>query len=185
MIEFDKVTTRGGDRGESSLYNGERRIKDDMIFETLGDIDELVSWIGYVKAELAAGVDSPAAGLAGQLAVIQKNLMRLSAEIATPSRDPLYKKLDHITKADVEALEELEEFYLPRTEIGSEFVLPGDNPHSARLDIARTICRRAERRVVTCIRSGFLGHLAAGQNYLNRLSDLLFIMARFTGNGGR
>ncbi len=180
MMEFERVTTRGGDRGESSLYNGERRVKDDAVFEALGDIDELSSWIGLVKAEVRAdkGVSFPR--MEEELSDIQRTLMRLSAEIATPVRDPLYKKLTHLTQDDVENLETMEGLYLSKTEIGSAFIVPGTGLHSARLDIARTICRRAERRLVTCIRSGYLGHLSTGQNYLNRLSDLLFIFARHT-----
>ncbi|HUX20378.1 MAG TPA: ATP:cob(I)alamin adenosyltransferase, partial [Spirochaetia bacterium] len=67
---------------------------------------------------------------------------------------------------------------LARTEIGAEFVLPGDDLLSAQLDVARTVCRRAERRVVACIRDREMIQLASGQHYLNRLSDLLFILAR-------
>jgi cob(I)alamin adenosyltransferase len=180
MMEFDRVTTRGGDRGESSLFNGERRVKDDAVFEALGDLDELISWIGLVKAEIRADESVSFPDMEDQFTDIQRTLMRLSAEIATPVRDPLYKKLTHLTKDDVEILEAMEGAYLSKTEIGSAFIVPGASSHSARLDIARTICRRAERRLVTCIRSGFLGHLSTGQNYLNRLSDVLFILARHT-----
>ncbi len=172
MIEFEKVTTRGGDRGETSLYNGERRRKDDLLFETMGDIDELSSFLGVAKATCEDK------RLSELISSVQRTLLNLGAQIATPKTDPLYAKISPVSKDDVKRLEEVEEGYLGRTEIGAEFILPGENLLSAQLDVARTVCRRAERKVVACIRDREMIQLAAGQNYLNRLSDLLFIVAR-------
>jgi len=175
MIEFEKVTTRGGDRGESSLYNGERRRKDDLLFETMGDIDELSSFLGVAKATCE---DKKLSEL---ISSVQLTLLNLGAQIATPKSNPLYSKISPVSKDDVKRLEEVEEGYLRRTEIGGEFVLPGENLLSAQLDVARAVCRRAERKVVACIREREMIQLAAGQNYLNRLSDLLFILGRNVG----
>lgn len=172
MIEFDKVTTRGGDRGESSLYNGERRRKDDLLFETMGDVDELSAQLGMAKAHcgnrrLSSTIDG-----------IQRTLIRIGAQIATPKSDPLYAKIKTVEETDVVAVEELEADYLRSTNIAGEFVLAGENPLSACLDVSRTVCRRAERRVVACIRDRGMIQLASSQHYLNRLSDLLFVLAR-------
>jgi len=184
MIEFERVTTRGGDKGESSLFNGERRVKDDAIFEALGDIDELVSWLGLVKADVFASPVSGLSALSSQLHEIQNILMRFSGQIATPKKDKLYEKISHLSQRDLETLEASEAVLLKKTNIGSAFVVPGQTHLSAEIDIARTVCRRAERRVVTCIRSSYLGHLALGQNYLNRLSDFLFVLARWVEQAG-
>lgn len=172
MIEFEKVTTRGGDRGESSLYNGERRRKDDLLFHALGDLDELTSHLGVVKALCGDGVVS------GFLSWVQEKLIILGAQIATPPRDPLYSKISALTKIDIETLEQEEKKLLKKTVIGDKFILPGDTVLSSHTDVARTVCRRAERWLVTCIRDAGLGHLPPGQNFLNRLSDYLFILAR-------
>jgi cob(I)alamin adenosyltransferase len=172
MIEFEKVTTRGGDRGETSLYNGERRRKDDLLFETMGDIDELSSQLGVVKASCENR------GLAGVISEIQRKLIALGAQVATPKNDPLFAEIAKITEEDVVAIEKVESDYLKKTEIGTAFVLPGDTLLSAQLDVARTVCRRAERRLVGCIRDRAMIQLASGQHYLNRLSDLLFVLAR-------
>lgn len=177
MIEFEKVTTRGGDRGESSLYNGERRRKDDLLFETMGDVDELSSQIGVARAHCQ---DRRISDL---LTRAQRTLLSIGAQIATPKNDPLYDRISVVTEDDVVSLETAESAYLSKTEIGGEFVLPGDNPLSAHLDVARTVCRRAERKIVTCIRDRGMIQLVAAQHYLNRLSDLLFILARHAGTG--
>lgn len=178
MIEFDKVTTRGGDRGESSLYNGERRRKDDPLFEAMGDVDELSSQLGVVRASAGGGT------LSSQIKEIQATLLKIGAQIATPKSDPLYATLRFVTDDETLALERVEKEYLARTEIGDKFILPGENLLSAHIDVARTICRRAERRVVSCIRNAGMIELAPAQRYLNRLSDFLFICARNAAQKG-
>ncbi len=189
MIEFDKVTTRGGDRGESSLANGERRRKDDLLFELMGTIDELSSFLGVARAGCAAaGTASPrGAGspelreVAGLIGGIQQTLLSVGAQVATPLGDPNYARLRLVGAEEIELLEQAEVRYLSRTQIGERFVLPGDSPLSAQLDVARAVCRRAERCIVTCIRDRSMGELIPSQQYLNRLSDLLFVLARFVG----
>lgn len=177
MVEFDRVTTRGGDRGETSLYNGERRRKDDLLFETMGDIDELSSQLGVARATAEKGK------LARLLSDVQRKLLAVGAQVATPRNDPLSAKIPTITKDDVEELEKVEERYLASTKIEAEFVLAGDTLLSAHLDVARAVCRRAERRLVACIRDRGMIQLAPAQAYLNRLSDLLFILARHVTQG--
>jgi cob(I)alamin adenosyltransferase len=168
-IEFAMVTTRGGDRGESSLYNGERRRKDDIIFEALGDLDELNSALGVVRAQVRLP----------QLLDIQKHLLMAGAAVATPKASKEYQNIPHLQKQDVENLEKEEKALLGKTEILGSFVCPGETVVSAQTDVARTLARRCERRLVTLIRDYGRSELIESQRYLNRLSDYLFILARF------
>lgn len=162
------VTTRGGDRGESSLYSGERLRKDDFIFEVLGDIDELSSNLGIVRSlsQLPEILD------------IQKHLLAMGAQIATSRNSPNYPSVPKIDREDVNLLEERERTLLERTPISSSFISPGDSLISAHMDVARTLARRCERRMVTLIRDRLRSDLIESQRYLNRLSDYLFILAR-------
>ena len=172
FIEFDQVTTRGGDTGESSLYNGERYRKDDLLFETMGDVDELNSHIGALKAAVES------VKIARRLESIQQTLIVIGGEAATPVHDELFGKIGHVTEEDVTTLEKWERELLDSVKIEERFILPGGTPTAAVADIARTVCRRAERKVVACIRDRVMPHLIPAQHYLNRLSDYLFIVAR-------
>lgn len=178
MVEFDKVTTRGGDRGETSLFNGERRRKDDLLFDAMGDVDELSSQLGVAKAACTNRK------LVALLSEVQQKLLAVGAQIATPKNDPHYGKIVFLSDKEVVDLEKIEASYLERTEIGAKFVLPGDDLLSAHLDVARAVCRRAERRIVACIRERGMIQLASAQHYLNRLSDLLFVLARHVTQRG-
>ena len=171
-IPFDRITTRGGDEGFSTLYNGERRSKDDLVFQVLGDLDELNSFLGWVKAE------EPGFPFRDEVESLQSNLFRIGAEVATPTSDPRFHSLDNLTDQDVRILEILEKKVLDSIALPDRFVLPGGCPLSARLDICRTVCRRAERSLVALIRSRGLRELATCQRYLNRMSDYLYILAR-------
>lgn len=167
-IQFAVVTTRGGDRGESSLYNGERRRKDDFIFEVLGDLDEFSSTLGLVRAETELPL----------LLDIQKHLLIIGAMAATPKDSREYNKISHISEDDVEMLEKEEKALLDTTPIQNSFIYPGETRISAQLDVARTKARRCERRLVKLIRDYGRNDLIDGQHYMNRLSDYLFILAR-------
>ena len=178
MIEFESVTTRGGDRGESSLFNGERLRKDDTVFTALGDLDELSSTIGLSKAMLT-GDGRDAKKIRRVLEDIQMDLIRIGGQVATPERDPLYEKLTVISGEDVESLEKIERKFMAQTDMPRRFILPGSTVVGGYLDLARAVCRRAERQVVACIRDRNMGKLYECQHYLNRLSDLLFVLARW------
>lgn len=170
---FELVTTRGGDRGESGYYSGEWRRKDDLIFDAVGDIDELNSHMGVARARLnAAHADDFG------LARMQQTLLRVGSMVATSPGHELYGTLEYVAESDVDALEAHERRLLAHTEIQPVFVLPGENEVSAAVDVARSVCRRAERRLVTVIRDRGRHDLHACQNWLNRLSDVLFILAR-------
>jgi cob(I)alamin adenosyltransferase len=165
-----RIYTRTGDKGETSLFSGERAPKDDPRFEALGDIDELVASLGVAKVEAAD------AELKASLTRIQSELYLLMAELASSGaeggRKPaLALPADAVAKLEgaIDALDA----GLPALR---DFVMPGESRASASLHAARTVCRRAERRVVAAGRGAPVS--AAAVIYLNRLSDLLFVMAR-------
>lgn len=171
--EFELVTTRGGDRGESGYYSGERRRKDDLVFAALGDIDETNSAIGAARAALNSARRDDFG-----LLDLQRRLLRLSSMVATSPGHELYAGLEQITDSDVIELERRQRALLAVTRIEPVFVLPGSSGESAAVDLARSICRRAERTVVAVVRERGRHDLHSCQNYLNRLSDYLFILAR-------
>lgn len=177
MIEFDRVTTRGGDHGESSLFNGERRGKDDLLFHALGDVDEASVCIGVARSHTVAGRAQE------ELFQAQQILFKVGAEIATPEGDPLHRQIKRVEQADIESLERMQKLWMAETDIGSRFVTPGDTPLGSFIDHARAVVRRAERTVVACIRDRGMTGLVPSQNYLNRLSDYLFVLARAADQG--
>ncbi|HEX7487175.1 MAG TPA: cob(I)yrinic acid a,c-diamide adenosyltransferase [Vicinamibacterales bacterium] len=165
-----KIYTRTGDAGETGLYDGRRVSKSDLRVDAYGDIDELNAAIGVA---LATGVD-PA--MVAMLESIQRDLLALGARLA----DPNHRVADRVRKmavggADVSRLEQ----WIDQMEAGlpplRRFILPGGSVSGAALHLARTICRRAERRMVALgtdeVDSGLLA-------YINRLSDFLFVAAR-------
>jgi len=159
------IVTKTGDEGLTSLFSGERVWKDDLTVEAYGTMDELSSLLGFARQAL--GLEETKAAVES----IQRDLVRVSAELASrgrPFANPMGKTDDDRLTSMVRALE-------ARIPIEG-FVLPGMTEASARLDLARTVARRAERRVISLSRqvevSVFL------RRYLNRLSDLLFMLAR-------
>ena len=193
-IEFNMITTRGGDRGKSSLLGGERRLKSDPVFAILGDLDELASCLGLCRTALRAAailakpsqLDTKATAMATEIRTIQQELQNISALIATPVSSLNTIKTLGRTDTEwtrylgqqLEALEQMESRYLEHIEL-SGFIIPGDNEISARLDVARTVCRRLERGMVTYVQGLLTDYYRLTQNYLNRLSDCLFVMARY------
>lgn len=171
-----KLYTRAGDDGTTGLLYGGRISKADAAAEAYGTVDETVAQLG-----MARGLsDSPA--LTGILLELQRELFVVGADLATnPSeRSKLKPEVSLVTVGMVERLEELideHEGHLP-----NEFVVPGANPVSAALDVARAVCRRAERRAVELRESGGEVNPEAAK-YLNRLSDLLFALARWQTKG--
>ena len=165
-----KIYTRTGDRGQTGLFGGARLDKDDARVEAYGTVDELNATLGVARAEgLSRDVDAA-------LATIQDDLLRLGAELATaPGKEHLLT-LARIDGSDATRLEifiDESEGLLPAL---SNFILPGGSKAAASLHHARTVCRRAEREVVALMRHEDLGPWPLA--YLNRLSDLLFVMAR-------
>jgi cob(I)alamin adenosyltransferase len=160
---LSKIYTRTGDAGSTGLGDGSRVDKDHIRVEAFGTVDELNSAIGLVRAAtLPAGMDA-------LLSEIQHRLFDLGGELSVPG----YTIID---AADVAALERHIDHHNAALPMLKEFILPAGGRATAHCHLARTICRRAERRVYTLMRSeaGNPHSLA----YLNRLSDLLFVLAR-------
>lgn len=169
-MRITKVYTKSGDAGETSLVDGSRVSKADPRVAAYGDVDELNSWLGLTR--LSLGDES----LDEILATIQNELFILGADLATPF--PL--AVPRIDESHIAQLEASIDRLMSELEPLREFILPGGSPAAAHLHVARTIARRAERLVVSLAATAEIN--PAGLIYLNRLSDLLFVMAR-TANG--
>ena len=163
-----KIYTKTGDAGQTGLFGGPRVAKDDPRIEAYGAVDELNAALGLARAEsLPPEIDT-------LLARIQNELFDLGAELATPN--PAAHGMAVLGPAHCEALEQA----IDRHEAGlpplKEFILPGGSRGAAALHLARTICRRAERRLVTLANSSAEPVSANLVIYLNRLGDLLFVL---------
>jgi cob(I)alamin adenosyltransferase len=169
-LRISKVYTRTGDAGETSLVGGRRVSKADLRVEAYGDVDELNSVIGLARVGLGdAEIDRA-------LGVIQNDLFTLGADLASPSD----VQVPRIDESFVTSLEQLADQFLEQLEPLKEFILPGGSNAGATLHVARTVARRAERRAVDLARKDELNPQAVV--YLNRLSDLLFILARLVNH---
>ena len=164
-----KIYTRTGDAGETSLFDGTRARKDDARVEAYGDVDELNAWLGLAWA---SRLDPD---LADEVLHLQRDLFALGAQLA----DPADRLAPRVTKAVIgdEAVARLEQ-WIDRldTELPPlrKFILAGGSPAGAALHVARTVCRRAERRIVALTPA--VDPVLV--RYVNRLSDLLFVLAR-------
>jgi cob(I)alamin adenosyltransferase len=165
-----KIYTKTGDAGETSLFDQTRVSKADARVDAYGEVDELNACLGAARA---AGLD---AELAAALEAIQKQLFALGARLADPAaRIAARVTKTAIAESDVEGLERIIDRLEAELPPLRRFVLPGGSSAGAQLHVARTVCRRAERRVVAL---GGDQVDAIALTYLNRLSDLLFVMAR-------
>ena len=180
-IPFDRITTRGGDGGEATLFDGERRVKTDLAFAALGDLDELTSWIGVVRSRRRDDWPGRLHDLDNELRDAQEIVSRLSALVACSPSSSLHSRLVPVDGAVVRELEVREARLLHDTTISPVFIIPGDHDSSAEIDYARALCRRCERTLVAVIRGSGVPRpdLHDGQRYLNRLSDYLFVLARY------
>jgi cob(I)alamin adenosyltransferase len=172
-----RVTTRTGDAGETSLFGKGRVRKTDPRIAALGDLDEAQSAIGVARAM------APKSTLGRQLLELQQGLYVAMSEVATP-RDDLTRLTTRLDAAAIAKLDSALDWVRARTPIEGRFVIPGGNPISASLDYARTVTRRAERSVVACVDAGTI----SGETllpWLNRLSDLLFVLARAAEGASR
>jgi cob(I)alamin adenosyltransferase len=165
-MRISKVYTRTGDGGETSLVGGTRVSKADPRVDAYGDVDEANSLIGLGRAWIEdAEIDEVLAG-------IQNDLFTVGADLASPAG----VDVPRVNQAHVGRLEDLCDRYLAGLEPLKEFILPGGSRGAAVLHVSRAVARRAERRVVALAKSEELN--PAILVYLNRLSDLLFILAR-------
>lgn len=170
MPRITRVTTKTGDRGDTALATGRRLRKDHPRIEAYGTVDELSSLLGVA---LARGLDED---LASALAAVQNDLFHLGAELATPAEGDEAPAGPRIEARHVERLEDQQDALLAELPPLENFVLPGGTAAAADLHLARTVCRRAERRLVRLAGEEMVSEHAL--RYLNRLSDLLFTMAR-------
>lgn len=174
-MRIDRVYTKGGDKGETSLIGGERVSKADPRLDCYGTIDELNAVIGLVIEALASA--AAGAHLTPILRRVQNELFNLGCELATPDAERR-AKLPRIETRHVDALERDIDAVHDDLPALTSFVLPGGGWASAYCHLARTVCRRAERLVVGLGEAEDIGGELPVQ-YLNRLSDALFVWGRW------
>jgi cob(I)alamin adenosyltransferase len=166
-VRLTRIYTRGGDKGETSLGDGSRSSKLDLRIAAYGAVDELNAAVGLVLA-----ADCPVE-IRDVLARVQNELFDLCADLSVPLENEARLR---VTQEQVDALErDCDGFNAELPELKS-FVLPGGGEPASRLHVARTVCRRAEREALAAARTHDLNPVVLA--YLNRLSDLLFILAR-------
>lgn len=166
-----KVTTGTGDTGYTGLLGEQRVPKYDPRPETFGTVDEATSALGLARAT------SNDPKVKEIIYTLQQELYLLMGELATPPEN--YEKMGlRVTPEYVQRLEQTEEALKREVEIPNKFIIPGDTPDGAALDLARTIIRRAERMAVRLLHEGVIKN-GEVVRYLNRLSDLVFILARY------
>jgi cob(I)alamin adenosyltransferase len=156
------VSTGGGDDGTTTLLGSGRMGKDDPRIGVLGDVDEASSFLGLARAE----ADGEIGGL---LIELQRLLYRVMGDLAMPKEDNV------VSEDDLKFLDDALEEWRGRTQIPKEFIIPGESRPGALLDVARSVTRRAERSLVA---AGYAKQHPDAVRVVNRLSDLLFVLAR-------
>ncbi len=171
MPRITRVYTRSGDDGTTGLGGGQRVSKDNLRIETYGTVDELNSVIGVAVAN---GLD---ARLGEAFRIIQNDLFHLGSDLCILEEDKERMPVPRVEPRHVEALEALMDALSEKLPPLENFILPGGSPGGAELHVARCVCRRAERLAVALSHHEAIGtHVV---KYLNRLSDALFVMARY------
>lgn len=178
MPEIDRVTTRGGDKGKTSLVDGSRVAKCSLRVCAYGTVDELNSCLGLVRCEELPG------DLLKKLLTIQNELFDLGSELATPTDSAEAGRIPNIRQYQIDLLESWLETANRQLQPAKNFVLPGGTRAAAQLHVARTVARRAEREVVALMESGAEINPCC-LKFLNRLSDLCFVWARLFNNQGQ
>lgn len=168
-----KIYTRTGDKGDTGLLGGTRVPKDHLRIEAYGTIDELNSHIGMLR-------DLGAFDQGELLLTVQDRLFTIGSRLASASEAEADRfKVPHLAEADITALEAAMDAIDKELPEMRNFVLPGGHPAVSQAHICRTVCRRAERNLVTLMQHEALPEILV--RYLNRLSDLLFVLARWLG----
>ena len=171
MPRLTRLYTRNGDDGTTGLGGGQRVPKDSTRIAAYGTVDELNSILGEA---LAGGLDER---LGAALRRIQNELFHLGSDLCVREEDKARKPVPVVDQRHVTALEELLDELTGEVGPLANFILPGGSPGAARLHVARTVCRRAERLLVALARQEAIGPFVLP--YVNRLSDALFVMARY------
>lgn len=178
MVVLNRIYTKTGDDGTTALGSGERRPKFDLRIAAYGTVDETNAAIGVVRLHLA---DAPE--LNTMLGLIQNDLFDLGADLAVPQRDGKAERL-RVLASQVERLErDIDHLNADLAPLTS-FILPGGTPAAAYLHLARTICRRAERIMVELAANPAEPVSEAAIQYINRLSDFLFVAGRAVNDNG-
>ena len=167
-----RIYTKQGDGGETGLFGGERVPKDDARVEAYGEVDELNAALGVAIVQVPEGFER------ALFEIIQRDLFTIGAELASPDPAKVDKALPgpRVGEPQVAALEKAIDTHEAQLPPLKSFILPGGTAKAAALHLARTVCRRAERAVVALARGAAVS--PAILKYLNRLSDLLFVLAR-------
>lgn len=175
-----KIYTRTGDRGDTGLFGGQRVRKDHVRVAAYGDVDELNAVLGMAVTELAAEGQRE---MVDELRKIQADLLTVGANLATPGPEDGGRPSDYVPRLEegrTEALERWIDAADAELEPLKSFILPGGTRAASSLHLARTVCRRAERQVITLTDTATIpGGIVV---YLNRLSDLLFMLARLANH---
>jgi cob(I)alamin adenosyltransferase len=169
-----RIYTRQGDQGQTTLFDGRRVSKNDLRVQTYGAVDELNSHLGLAIAHCGHNE------LKNLLQQLQHQLFDLGADLATPLDSPNSARVRRITAADSTALEKHIDKATAQITPLKEFILPGGSVLAAQLHVARTVCRRAEQLLVTLMQNENVGPYVLV--YLNRLSDLIFTLARLANH---
>ena len=182
MVKLTKIYTRAGDKGKTSLGDGSRVAKHALRVEAYGTVDEANAVIGLVRTELnrangAGGVMDACLGR------IQNDLFDLGADLCTPDSSHRHKNALRIVDSQITWIEREIDTINTKLEPLNSFILPGGTPVGAQLHAARTVTRRAERLVSALAETDFVN--SAAIRYLNRLSDLLFVLSRTANNDGK
>jgi cob(I)alamin adenosyltransferase len=178
MVVLNRIYTRTGDDGTTALGSGERRPKYDLRVSAYGAVDETNAAIGVARLYL-----SNARELDPMLGLIQNDLFDLGADLAVPQREGKAERL-RMVSSQVERLERDIDSLNAELSPLTSFVLPGGTPAAAYLHLARTICRRAERMIVELAAKPDEPVSEAAIQYMNRLSDFLFVASRFQNDKG-
>lgn len=186
MVKLNKIYTKTGDDGTTGLATGARVRKDDLRVEVYGTVDEANAALGPAISAADTGVGPNARLLLPIMQAIQHDLFDLGADLATPIEpDEQPGKRLRILPSQTRRLEETIDRFNDDLAPLNSFVLPGGTPLAAALHLARTVCRRAERLAVTLLASQPQQINPETVKYLNRLSDLLFVLARVANDNGK
>lgn len=169
-----KIYTKTGDAGETGLFGGGRVAKDDVRVESYGEVDELNATLGLARSlQLPKDLDA-------LMQRLQDQLFTVGAVLATPADTKASAHIPELKAEWVEAMEHAIDTFEAELSPMTHFILPGGSPAASALHLARTVCRRAERRCVPLLREGKIPQAVVV--FLNRLSDLLFVMARLANH---
>jgi cob(I)alamin adenosyltransferase len=179
MVRIDRVSTRSGDDGSTGLGDGRRQPKDDVLIAALGSVDEANSWLGLIRSEgLPPAIDAVAER-------IQQDLFDLGADLCCPPGTAIGERVHRLGEGELHRLDAWLAEHNAVLPALSSFVLPGGSRSAAQWHVLRTVARRAEREVITAHRRGDPAVNPQCIRYLNRLSDLCFVLARRANDDGR